>query len=78
MKSTCDTMKKSLILSAVLLSVGILMELIVLFLSFETILPALFTFAGAAAIFLGIVIALAASASTMIPKVNQSIDACQH
>ena len=77
-KSACSTMKKSLALSGVLLLTGIILEVIAQFLSLESMIPALFAYAGAISIFLGFIVLVAALIAMMIPKVNRDLDSCQH
>jgi len=77
-KSACNIMKKSIIVSIVFLSTGILLEIIAQFLSFESLVPALFTYVGFFAIFLGLSIILATIIAVLIPKVNKHLDSCQH
>jgi len=77
-KSACDVMKKSILLSATLLVVGVILEIIAQFLSFETIFPVIFTYGGFLAISLGVLIVLVTFAAIMVPKINQHLDACQH
>ena len=78
LKSACDVMKKSIVLTAALLLTGILLEIIAQFLSLETIAPVMFTYGGVFAISLGLIIFAATLIAIMIPKVNQSLDSCQH
>ena len=77
-KSACNIMKKSVMLSAVFIVVGTILEIITQFLTFETIVPAIFTYGGLLIISLGIVIILVTAVAVMIPKVNRTLDICQH
>ena len=77
-KSTCDVMKKSIMLSAFFLTIGALLEIAAQFLTLESMLPVYFAYAGVFAIFLGIVGILATLIAVMIPKVNHNLRACQH
>lgn len=77
-KSACDVMKKSIVLTVILLVTGTLLEVIAQFLSLETIAPVVFTYGGVFAISLGLIIFAATLIAIMIPKVNRHLDNCQH
>ena len=77
-KSACDFMKKSIRLSALLMRVGAILEVVALFLSFDTIIPVLFIYGGFAAISLGLILLLAILIAVIIPKVSKRLSACQH
>lgn len=77
-KSACDTMKKSILLSAILIASGSALEVLALFLSFESMVPALFIYGGFAAISLGIVLMLLTLVATLLPGVNERLSSCQH
>ncbi len=77
-KSACNVMNKSIMISVIFLSVGILLEIIAQFLSFESMVPALFTYIGFFAIFLGLSIITGTIIAILIPKVNHYLDSCQH
>ena len=77
-ESACSIMKKSIVLTAVLLLTGTLLGIIAQFLSLETIAPVVFTYSGVFAISLGLIIFAATLIAIMIPKVNQHLDSCQH
>lgn len=76
--SACNVMKKSVMLSAFLFTLGALLEIAAQFLTLENMLPVYFAYAGVFAIFLGIIGMFATLIAIMIPKVNQSLQACQH
>jgi len=77
-KSACNAMKKSIMLSAALLVTGVVLEIIAQFLALETMIPVIFTYGGFMAISLGLLIILATLVAIMLPKVNQHLDSCQH
>ena len=77
-KSTCDVMKKSVMLSAFFLTIGALLEIAAQLLTLESMLPVYFAYTGVFAIFLGIVGIFVTLIAVMIPKVNQSLHSCQH
>jgi len=77
-KSACDAMKKSIVLSAFFLLTGTLLEMIALLLSFETMIPVIFIYVGIFLISMGLIIFLATFIVIMIPKVNQQLEHCQH
>jgi len=76
--SACDLMKKSIILSALLMLVGSVLEVAALFLSFETIVPVLFIYGGFAAISLGLILLLVIMIAVILPNVSKRLNACQH
>lgn len=77
-KSACDFMKKSIILSALLMLVGSILEVVALFLSFETMIPVLLIYGGFVAISLGLILLLAILIAVIIPNVSKRLSACQH
>jgi len=77
-KSACDVVKKSVILSALLLTTGALLEVGAKFLSFESIIPVYFAYAGIFIMFIGVFVLFITLIAVLIPKVNQHLQACQH
>ncbi|MCU7835036.1 MAG: hypothetical protein KZQ83_07230 [gamma proteobacterium symbiont of Taylorina sp.] len=77
-KSACDVMKKSIMISAILLFAGTSLEVVARFISYESILPVIFIYTGFFAISFALMIVLATFIAIMIPKVNQRLDSCQH
>ena len=76
--SSCDVMKKSVMLSAFFLTIGALLEIAAQFLTLESMIPVYFAYAGVFAIFIGLVGILAVFIAILIPNVNQRLQACQH
>ena len=77
-KSACDVVKKSVILSASLLTIGALLEIVANFLTLESSIPVYFAYAGIFAMFFGILVLFITLFAVLIPKVNQHLQACQH
>lgn len=76
-KSTCDAIKKSVMLSAFFLTIGALLEIAAQFLTLESMVPIFFAYAGVMAIFLGLVGMLVTLVAVLIPTINQRLQACQ-
>ncbi len=76
--SACNAMKKSVMLSAFFLTIGVLLEITTQFLSLKSMAPVYFAYAGVFAIFLGIVGIITVSVAVMIPSVSQRLQSCQH
>ncbi len=76
--SACDAMKKSVMLSAFFLTIGVLLEVVTQFLSLESMVPVYFAYAGVFAIFLGVVGIFTVSVAVMIPSISQRLQSCQH
>jgi len=77
-KSACDVVKKSVILSALLLVAGALLEVGSMFLSLESTLPVYFAYAGILAMFIAVLVLFITLIAVLIPKVNQHLQSCQH
>ena len=77
-KSACDVMKKSVMLSALFLTVGALLEIAAQFLTLESMIPVYFAYAGVFAIFLGAIGMTAVLVAILIPTINQRLQGCQH
>lgn len=77
-KSACDVMKKSIILSVLLMLLGSVLEAGALFLSLETSIPVFLIYGGLAAIFLGLILLLVILFAVMLPNVSKRLSACQN
>ncbi|MCW8932431.1 MAG: hypothetical protein OQL19_19620 [Gammaproteobacteria bacterium] len=77
-KSACDVVKKSVMLSALFLTIGALLEIAAQLLTLENMIPVFFAYAGVMAIFIGLVGILATLVAVLIPGINQRLQACQH
>ena len=78
LKSACNAMKKSIMTSAILVTVGIILEIIAQFLTLESVTPALFTYGGFLFIALGLVVFLITMIVITLPQVSQRLSACEH
>jgi hypothetical protein len=76
--SACNTVKKSIMLSILFLTIGVLLEIVAQILTLENMIPVYFAYAGIFAIFIGIVGIIATLIAVMIPKVNRHLQECQH
>jgi hypothetical protein len=77
-KSACDGMKKAMMVSILLITTGIFIEIITKFLVFSGIFPILVAYSGLYAVFLGIMGIVITLFITLIPRVNEQLKSCQH
>ena len=77
-KSACDAMKKSIMLSAVLVVTGVILEIIAQFLTLESMIPAVFTYGGFIVMSLGLFLMLGTLLVTLLPFINRRLNGCQH
>ncbi len=77
-KSACFLMKKAAASSVSLIVMGTLMVLISQFINLTTAIPAIFSYIGFIAIFVGLLIMLITTIVILMPKISRQLEQCQH
>lgn len=77
-KSACNLMKRTVVLSVTFIAGGSLLVLMAQLLSLETMTPVVFTYLGLFSMFAGVLIIFATIIAIMVPRVSRQLDLCQH